>query len=98
MAAEHHVTLHEVRRTSTGPRYRVTMGDRVLVDSSRDPECDACRVLVAQGATGKLITRRAGSDVVCLRVDIARGAQLRVSDPSKGRLHWVKWSQFEVAK
>ena len=37
-----------------GYRYSVLFEGQLLVDRSRDPECDAARALVAKGITGKL--------------------------------------------
>ena len=37
-----------------GYRYSVLFEGQLLVDRSRDPECDAARALVARGITGKL--------------------------------------------
>ena len=35
-------------------RYSVLFDGNLLVEGSRDPECDAARALLAQGITGKL--------------------------------------------
>jgi hypothetical protein len=35
--------------------YSVVCDDKLLVERSRNPECDAARALIAQGITGKLI-------------------------------------------
>ena len=37
-----------------GYRYSVMFDGKLLVERSRDPECDAARALLAQGITGKL--------------------------------------------
>jgi hypothetical protein len=37
-------------------RYAVSLGDEVIVSSSRDPEHDAARVLLARGITGRMTT------------------------------------------
>ena len=37
-----------------GYRYSVLFEDQLLVDGSRDPECDAARALLAKGITGNL--------------------------------------------
>jgi hypothetical protein len=42
------------RWTSAGYRYSVIFRGKLLVERSRDPECDAARALVAKGITGKL--------------------------------------------
>ena len=37
-----------------GYRYSVLFEGKLLVDRSRDPECDAARLSLAKGITGKL--------------------------------------------
>jgi len=37
-----------------GYRYSVLFNGKLLVERSRDPECDVARALLAQGITGKL--------------------------------------------
>jgi hypothetical protein len=41
--------------------YSVLFNGKVLVERSRDPECDAARALLAQGITGELTTARPAS-------------------------------------
>ena len=46
--------LHPVWVPRGGYRYSVIFRGELLVDRSRDPECDAARALVAKGITGRL--------------------------------------------
>lgn len=46
--------LHPIRVPMVGYRYSVIFRGKLLIDRSRDPECDAARALVAKGITGKL--------------------------------------------
>src|SRR5262245_18651093 len=41
--------LHPTRVPTVGYRYSVIFRGKLLVDHSRDPECDAARALVAKG-------------------------------------------------
>ena len=79
-AVEHRVELQLTRNAGTGARYRVTYLGKTLVESARDPEFEACRVLLAKGVTGTLLTYTLGSSVPRMRVDIAMGAQLMTID------------------
>ena len=40
-----------------GYLYSVIYEGRLIVERSRDPECDAARALIAKGVTGKLTMR-----------------------------------------
>jgi hypothetical protein len=46
--------LHPIWVPRVGYRYSVIFRGKLLVERSRDPECDAARALVAKGITGKL--------------------------------------------
>jgi hypothetical protein len=46
--------LHPIRVPTVGYRYSVIFRGKLLVERSRDPECDAARALVAKGITGNL--------------------------------------------
>ena len=45
-----------------GYRYSVLFNGKLLVERSRDPECDVARALLAQGITGKLTSATARQD------------------------------------
>ena len=46
--------LHPIRVPTVGYRYSVIFRGKLLVERSRDAECDAARALVAKGITGNL--------------------------------------------
>src|SRR5262245_15402373 len=48
--------LHPKWVPTVAYRYSVIFRGKLLVERSRDPECDAARALVAKGITGKLTT------------------------------------------
>jgi hypothetical protein len=75
-ALEHRVELELTHNTGTRARYRVTYLGETLIESARDPEFEACRVLLAKGITGTLATYSPGSSVPRMRIGIAKGAQL----------------------
>jgi hypothetical protein len=70
-----------IRYGHSGARYRVTdEGGRVLVASSRDPEFDAARVLLAEGVTGRLEIWRASATCAAMYLDIEKAAGLMVEE------------------
>ena len=46
--------LHPIWVPKVGYRWSVIFRGKLLVERSRDPECDAARALLAKGITGKL--------------------------------------------
>ncbi len=77
-----------------GQHYRVTHLGNLLVESTRNPEFDACRALFAQGITGKLAVWRRGAAGPCMTLDIERGAGLTTSETDKDGLRLVPWRPF----
>ena len=77
-----------------GQYYRVTYLGRLLVESTHNPEFDACRALFAQGVTGKLAVWRRGAAAPCMTLDIERGAGLTISETDKDGLRLVRWRPF----
>jgi hypothetical protein len=76
----HRITIEPTNLGEGGQRYRVNYAGNVLVDSSRYPEFDACRALLALGLTGKVEVWRPGAAFPAMRIDIERGARLTVSE------------------
>jgi hypothetical protein len=50
------IVINPVSLGHTGQRWEARLGDEVIVKSSRDPEHDAARVLLARGITGRMTT------------------------------------------
>jgi hypothetical protein len=65
-------------------RYSVLFNGRLLVEGSRDPECDAARALVAQGITGKLTLCDGKTGTPRTIIDIERAARLTVEEGPNG--------------
>jgi hypothetical protein len=65
-----------------------------LIESSRDPELDACRALVAIGITGRLAVWRSGAAHAASRVDIERGAKWSAVETDHGP-RFVPWQPFD---
>jgi hypothetical protein len=70
-----------------GYRYSVIFDSKLLVERSRDPECDAARALVAQGYTGMLtmLDGKTGKPRTIID-DIEKAARLFVSEESRDGL------------
>jgi hypothetical protein len=77
-----------------GQQYSVTYLGNLLIESTRNPEFDACRALFAQGVTGKLAVWRGEAAAPCMTLDIERGAGLTVSETDKDGLRLVPWRPF----
>jgi hypothetical protein len=66
--------------TTAGYRYSVVFDGDLLVERSRDPECDAARALMAKGITGKLTLLDGKTGKPRTVVDIERAAHLCVKE------------------
>jgi hypothetical protein len=69
-------------------RYTVKLDGEIIVANSRDPEFDACRVLLGRGLRGRLTFVDQVSGKPHLSVDTERGAGLVTKE---GPLHFAKW-------
>jgi hypothetical protein len=56
-------------------RYSVLFDGKLLVERSRDPECDAARALLAKGITGRLTLCDGKTGRPRTIIDIKRGRQ-----------------------
>ena len=63
-----------------GYLYSVIFEGNLIVDRSRDPECDAARALVAMGRTGKLTLLDGKTGRRRTIIDIEKAAKLRVRE------------------
>jgi hypothetical protein len=59
-----------------GYRYSVLCEGKVLVERSRDPECDAARALVAKGFTGSLSLLDGKTGIPRMIIEIEKAAGL----------------------
>ena len=74
-----------------GYLYSVIYDGELLVDRSRDPECDAARALLAKGITGKLTLCDGKTGVPRIVIDIEKAAKLTVREEG---LRFVRWTPF----
>jgi hypothetical protein len=77
----------------TGRRYAVSIDGQKIVGESRDPECDAARVLLARNITGMVKLLDANTGMHRSTVNIKKAARLRTYDDSRG-LGFERWKLF----
>ena len=63
-----------------GYRYSAVLDGRLLVERSRDPECDAARALLAKGIAGKLTMLDGKTGKPRTIIDIEKAAKLAVEE------------------
>jgi hypothetical protein len=78
-----------------GYRYSVVFRGKLLVQRSRDPECDAARTLLAQGFTGKLTLLDGKTDTPGTMIDIEKAARLSTEEGPRGP-RFVKYRKTVV--
>ena len=72
--------LHPIWVPTGGYRYSVIFRGKLLVERSRDPECDAARALVAEGITGKLTLLDGKTGKPRTIIDIEKAARLTAEE------------------
>ncbi len=87
--------LHPSWVTKVGYRFSVIFQGKLLVERSRDPECDAARALLAKGITGKLTMLDGKTGKPRTIVDIERAARLTVEEGPNGP-RFVKYRKSVV--
>ena len=80
MSNSHRIDIESISLGHRGHLYRVHHAGAVLIPSSRNPEFDACRLLLANGIVGQLVVWHLGAEFASMRIDITRGAGLTVED------------------
>jgi len=64
------------------------------VESTRNPEFDACRILQARGITGTLQVWRVGKARPDMTLDIARASRLTIRETDAEGPRLVRWETF----
>ena len=82
---------------STGYAYSVIFRGELIVDKSRDPECDAARALLARGHTGRLTMLDGKTGKPRTIINIEKAAKLRTVEPNRGPLHFQRWKPFDAS-
>src|SRR5262245_33929914 len=72
--------LHPIWVSTVGYRYSVIFRGKLLVERSRDPECDAARALVVKGVTGNLTMLDGKTGKPRTFIDIEKAALLTAEE------------------
>jgi hypothetical protein len=81
----HKARLHP-HWTAAGYRYSVIFDGKLLIENSRDPECDAARALLKRGYTGQLHMLDGKTGRPRTIIDIEKAAKLTVEEGPNGLL------------
>src|SRR5215475_846180 len=74
-----------------GQRYRVIHNGITLIESTKYPEFDSARALLAQSIVGQIEVWRYGTSFPATRFDIQRFAKLTVSETDRDGLRITRW-------
>ncbi len=96
-STSHRIDIEPTSLGNRGQRYRATYAGSVLIETSLNPEFDACRALLAMGITGSMEVWRPGATFPTMTLDIERGAGLTVSETDANGLRIVRWQPFSDA-
>ena len=77
----------------SGYNYSVIYDGKLLVDRSRDPECDAARALIAKGITGTLTLLDGKTGIPRTVIDIEKAAKLRTVEESVRGLRFKRFTE-----
>ena len=93
----HEIEIEPLPKTPTSGirRYRVCYAGTELLQSSRDPEFDSCRALLALGHTGTLTTFSKGAAAPRMRIGIERGSALRTAEGANAGPRLAAWRPFD---
>ena len=87
--------LHPIWKPGRGYRYSVVFRGKLLIQHSRDPECDAARALLAKGFTGKLTLLDGKTGKPRTIIDIKKASRLSTEEGPRGP-RFVKCRQTVV--
>ena len=76
--------LHAISVPKSGYRYSVIFRGQLLVERSRDPECDAARALFAMGFTGTLTMLDGKTGRPRTIIDVEKAARLSTEEGPRG--------------
>ena len=72
--------------SARGQRYRVIHDGLTLIESTKNPEFDSARALLARGVVGQVEVWRRGASSPAMRLDIEKAAPLTVEEGDSGGL------------
>jgi hypothetical protein len=94
----HRIYIEPISLGDRGYRYRVAYAGSELIESTWNPEYDACRALLALGIVGRLEIWRAGTTFPASSIDIERGARWTVLETEREVARVVRWRSFAVGE
>jgi hypothetical protein len=94
MSTCHRIWIEVVGLGVSGLRYRLTHNGVTLIESTKNPEFDAARALLARGIVGQLEIWRRGASSPAMRLDIEKGARLTVEEGDCEGLRFVRWRHY----
>ena len=74
-----------------GQRYRVTHNGVTLIESTKNPEFDSARALLARGIVGQVEVWRHGASFPAMRLDIEKAAKLTIEDGDRSGPRFTRW-------
>ena len=87
--------LHPIWLPKRGYRYSVIFHGKLLVECSRDPECDAARALLAMGITTRLTMLHGKTGRPRSIIDIVKAARLTTEEGPRAP-RFVKYRKMVV--
>jgi hypothetical protein len=87
----HRIDIEPVSLGQRGQLYLVRHDGAVLDAGSRNPEFDACRLLLAKGMSGKVQVWHQGAVFPAMRLDIEKGARLTVEESDRIGPRLARW-------
>ena len=94
----HRIDIEPISLGDRGHRYCVIYAGGVLIGNTRNPEYDACRVLLAMGITGRLEIWHPGVAYPASAIDIERGARWTILETERESPRIVRWRSFLVTE
>src|SRR5262245_31178869 len=87
--------LHPIWVPKVGYRYSVIFRGELLIERSRDPECEAARAMLAKGFTGTLLMLDGKTGKPRILINIEKAAGLTTEEGPRGP-RFVKCHQTVV--
>jgi hypothetical protein len=81
---------------ASGERYCVTHNGVTLIESTKNPEFDSARALLALGIFGRIEVWRRGASSPAMRLDIEKCARLTVEEGDCEGLRFVPWRPLSL--
>jgi hypothetical protein len=79
-----------------GQRYRVTHNGVLLIGSTKNPEFDSARALLARGIVGQVEVWRHDVNYPAMRFDVEKAAKLTIEESDRSGPRFIRWQpRFE---